>query len=106
MTRDLLHAGFLVAPAGNPGRALRVSTTIRVLSCEEGIGFRARMTLEFRIHGDDRTILEKTYESDNRHLLVDENSGRDAGDSLRHSLKSILSSFVRDLVKIVESSLD
>jgi hypothetical protein len=106
MSQELRHAGFLTAPAGNPGRALRISTTIRVLSCREGIGFGAKMALELRIHADYGTILEKTYAAEDQHLLVTESSGDDSVDSLHICLRRIVSMFLQDLVTIVERSPD
>ena len=40
MTQELQHAGFMVVSSSKRGLALRVTTEIRDLSCEEGIGFR------------------------------------------------------------------
>ncbi len=102
MARELRHAGFLTAPAGNPGRALRISTTIRVLSCREGIGFGAKAALEIRLHADYGSILEKTYSWEEQHLLVNDRSNDEAVDSLHACLKAIVSMFLRDLATIVE----
>jgi len=106
MARELRQAGFLTIAAVNPGRALRMSTTIRVLSCREGIGFSAKAALEIRLHADFGTILEKTYEAEDRHLLVTESSGDDAADALHTCLKKIVSHFVKDLTLMVEESPD
>jgi hypothetical protein len=106
MAQELRHAGFLLAPAGEPGLALRISTTIRVLSCREGIGFGAKASLELRLHADYGTILEKTYASEDRHLLVTDRSNDDAGDALHTALKTVVSMFLRDLVTIVERAPD
>jgi hypothetical protein len=106
MARELRHAGFLTVAAGNPGQALRISTTIRALSGREGIGFGATAALEIRLHADFGTILEKTYEAEDRHLLVTESSGDDAADSLHNCLKKIVSHVVRDLILMVERSPD
>ena len=97
-------AGILTT--GNPGLALRISTRIRVLSCWEGIGFGARMSLDFEIHADYGTILEKTYEAEDEHLLVDECSADKAVDSLHLCLRRIVSMFLQDLRVIVERSPD
>jgi hypothetical protein len=104
MARELRHAGFLTVPAGNPGLALRISTRIRVLSCWEGIGFGARMTLDLRIHTDYGTILEKTYFAEDPHRLVTECSADKAVDAIHLCLKRIVSMFLQDLGAIVERS--
>jgi hypothetical protein len=106
LAQELRHAGFLSVAAGNPGRALRISTRIRLLSCREGIGFGAKAALEVRLHADFGTLLEKTYEAEDRHLRVTESSGDDAADSLHACLKKIVSNVVRDLVVMVERSPD
>jgi uncharacterized lipoprotein YajG len=106
MAQELQHAGFLLAPSGKPGRALRVETRIRVLSAEEGIGFGAKLSLDLRIVGDRRTILEKTYEASDHHVVITKTSGDDPADALRACLKKVVSGFVKDLVAIVESAPD
>lgn len=106
LTAELQHAGFLVSFADKPGRALRVRTMIRSLEAREGIGFGARMTLELRVEGDEILLLQKTYAAEDRHVLVTETSGDEAGDSLRSCLKKIGSQIVQDLVTIVETAPD
>ncbi|HVE43034.1 MAG TPA: hypothetical protein VNM14_24375 [Planctomycetota bacterium] len=106
MAQELRHAGFLTAPAGNLGQALRISTTIRALSCREGIGFGAWATLEIRLHADYGTILEKTYSWEDQHLLVTDRSNDEAVDSLHACLKALVSMFLQDLETIVERSPD
>jgi len=102
MTQELQHAGFLVISSSTRGLALRVTTEIRDLSCEEGIGFRGRMTPQIRVQGDSRMILDRTYAENDRHLLITRTSGQDAADSLRTCLRKIMSQFTDDFVKLVE----
>jgi len=102
MTQELQHAGFLVIFSSKRGLALRVTTEIRDLSCEEGTGFRGRMTLQNRVRGDSRMLLDKTYAENDRHLLITRTSGQDAAGSLRTCLRKIVSQFTDDFVKLVE----
>jgi hypothetical protein len=102
MTQELQHAGFLVISSPKRGLALRVTTEIRDLSCEEGIGFRGRMTLQIRVQGDSRMLLDKTYAENDRHLLITKTSGQHAADSLRTCLREIMSQFTDDFVNLVE----
>ena len=102
MTQELQHAGFLIARSSIPGLALRVTTEIRDLACEESIGFRARMTLKVRVQGDGRTLLDRSYEERDSHVVITRTSGKDAADSLRTCLRKIVSQFVKDLVMLVE----
>jgi uncharacterized lipoprotein YajG len=106
MTQELRHAGFVTAASGRPGRALRVETKIRALSAEEGIGFGATMSLDIRISGDRRAILEKTYDADEHHLVITKASGHGPADALRACLRKVVAQFAKDLVAIVESSPD
>ena len=59
-----------------------------------------------RLRADYGCILEKTYASEDRHLLVTDPSNDDAVDALHHSLKKVVSMFLRDLVTIVERAPD
>jgi hypothetical protein len=58
------------------------------------------------VEDPDRLILEKAYESHERHLVVCKSSVQETPDSLRACLNSIVSKNVRDLVLIVENSPD
>jgi hypothetical protein len=104
MTSELQHAGFLVAPAANPGRALHVRTNIVELMCVESIGFGASLVLDLRVSGDATLLLEKSYTARDYHVVITHTSGRKAADSLRACLKEILAQFVQDLSAVVDAS--
>jgi hypothetical protein len=95
-----------VAPPENLGRALHVRTTIRTLTSVEGIGFGATMSLEIRILGDNRTVLDKTYTAKEHHVVITKDSGTGPHDALRTCLARIVSGFVKDLAAILETSPD
>lgn len=106
MAKELGHAGFLVSPRGEPGFALHVETRIVEFSCEEAIGFGAKMTLDIRVTGDATRLLQRKYRATEHHVVVTGASGRQAADSLRVCLSRIMAEFMQDLIAVVEAAPD
>ena len=96
------NAGFVIAPPGSRGPLLRVSTEVREVSCEEGIGFGGTLRLTLRVRGGSRILLEKAYVARDHHVVITPTSGRGVEDSLRTCLKTLLVEFLGDLQKKLE----
>lgn len=97
------NAGFVIAPSGSRGPLLRVSTEVREVSCEEGIGFGGSIRLTLRVRGGSRVLLEKAYAARDHHVVITKTSGRGVEDSLRACLKTLLVEFLGDLQKKLET---